>query len=1018
MSITNTDDLLVNRDDVTYKVSGTRFLAGFTSPPVLGNVSLVETNPFVSPRFTDQSFVASVTMDDEGEPISSKTFNAYVEGRFAEELRSTNTVTAVSTVFGQWYQGTIDGSTATTAGAMSDLAYINNTYIGLGFNDSGVWYTSTDGKSWTSRQFNIANSQWFKFCEFNGKLYCSGTVNSRPEILETSDGFTWTPVLSGKINWSGTTSVVGLSAGDTRVIILPNAGGDGFWYTDDFVTYQPLTGVPGTAELSVALIYGDGVWIWINQNRDFYFRSTDNGDTWETRNLPFTVQTGPGGAYGNDKFITWYNQSNYVVSEDMGLTWEARPFPCTFLALRSLDFADGLYILSTAGSNTAGFYDSYVMMSSDLINWRKINPSTFINADAVKVQYIGDKFVVAWGVASNYGGTIWSDIPIDCKLLSLAGAYTDGFRESMTVSSDPAGGGASALLEINDTEVRVSDQGTWAEGQYLVGPYVYVDGARRYLTFDSDGNVTSFQSNPQSPAYTTTDKNPILTLTFPSTFPSGFTPDEEMGPGVTLTVEATAENAAGASGPLSATVQPEDTPVAPRPYLEGLTTLYTGNSSNQKITNGIDLVNGEGLVWCKQRPLDNAPHFLADTVRGAGNILQSNNANAQSTGSNTSINTFYEDGFGVGSEGDINFSGKDYVAWNFQKHEKYFDVVLATPNTADFRVPHSLGVEPGVIITKRLETGSNWWVYNHFSGKDQYLRLDDVAQTEVFANTWGSTLPSDTEFSLNSNFVGTTPVISYLFAKDTEFVKCGQYTEITTGSGFVELGWRPQWILLKTPDAQSSWYLVDSTRGGSRALAADDPNAEYEYSQFCTFAATGFVINTATFGTNRTVYYVAIAAPPETRSMTQEELDLQKLKFATYDNRHDYVCGEEAMLRREQLEQSLIDAGYTQPEIAATYANIVGAPQAIDGYFPLFETQAQAESAGNGSAHSHVIDGVTYYMPDGGTPIYHGNYTMVSTNHTHNHSTTSTDDSSSSDNSSNDTGTGSNDTNNNNSGGY
>ena len=51
------------------------------------------------------------------------------------------------------------------------------------------------------------------------------------------------------------------------------------------------------------------------------------------------------------------------------------------------------------------------------------------------------------------------------------------------------------------------------------------------------------------------------------------------------------------------------------------------------------------------------------------------------------------------------------------------------------------------------------------------------------------------------------------------------------------------------------------------------------------------------------------------------------------------------------------------------------APLAIDGYFPLYETEAVSDAAGNGSSHTHTINGITYYMPDGGVTIYHGNYT-------------------------------------------
>lgn len=50
-------------------------------------------------------------------------------------------------------------------------------------------------------------------------------------------------------------------------------------------------------------------------------------------------------------------------------------------------------------------------------------------------------------------------------------------------------------------------------------------------------------------------------------------------------------------------------------------------------------------------------------------------------------------------------------------------------------------------------------------------------------------------------------------------------------------------------------------------------------------------------------------------------------------------------------------------------------PIAIDGYYPLYESEEAAAYHGNGYTHTHVVDGVTYYMPDGGVIIYHGDYT-------------------------------------------
>ena len=50
-------------------------------------------------------------------------------------------------------------------------------------------------------------------------------------------------------------------------------------------------------------------------------------------------------------------------------------------------------------------------------------------------------------------------------------------------------------------------------------------------------------------------------------------------------------------------------------------------------------------------------------------------------------------------------------------------------------------------------------------------------------------------------------------------------------------------------------------------------------------------------------------------------------------------------------------------------------PQAIDGYFPLYTSEAESDLASdNGESHEHEINGVTYYMPDTGVTLYHGNY--------------------------------------------
>ena len=51
---------------------------------------------------------------------------------------------------------------------------------------------------------------------------------------------------------------------------------------------------------------------------------------------------------------------------------------------------------------------------------------------------------------------------------------------------------------------------------------------------------------------------------------------------------------------------------------------------------------------------------------------------------------------------------------------------------------------------------------------------------------------------------------------------------------------------------------------------------------------------------------------------------------------------------------------------------------AVEGYYPLYDTETAANFVGDGTSHTHTLGGVTYYMPDGltlGETMFHGNYT-------------------------------------------
>ena len=103
---------------------------------------------------------------------------------------------------------------------------------------------------------------------------------------------------------------------------------------------------------------------------------------------------------------------------------------------------------------------------------------------------------------------------------------------------------------------------------------------------------------------------------------------------------------------------------------------------------------------------------------------------------------------------------------------------------------------------------------------------------------------------------------------DQNLIKCGSYIG-ASGANEVDLGWEPQWVLLKNIDSVEPWILVDNMRGwvdessGARSLRPDSDNAESGYSGWGTIA-TGWALdlNQREIDQNEQNYvYIAIRRP-------------------------------------------------------------------------------------------------------------------------------------------------------------
>ena len=317
----------------------------------------------------------------------------------------------------------------------------------------------------------------------------------------------------------------------------------------------------------------------------------------------------------------------------------------------------------------------------------------------------------------------------------------------------------------------------------------------------------------------------------------------------------------------------------PAVYVEDVfsTFLYAGNGSTQTITNGIDLSGEGGLVWVQARSAANAS-VLADTARGAGIELATQSSNGESV--NNKITAFGSTGFTVDGSvyTGVNSSSVTYASWTFRKAEKFFDVVTYTGNgTAGRTVAHNLGSVPGMIIVKKTSGTGNWAVYHRALGFNNALFLHTTGA--AFSSPyWNSTAPTASAFTLNNggdvNASGAT-YVAYLFAHDAggfgdsgdeSVVKCGSFTTDGVGKQTIDLGWEPQWILVKSSGSTGDWQIIDNMRGwpmfpeNTTVLRANLSNAETTNTTVGNPTATGFIF----YGplNNAPYIYIAIRRGP------------------------------------------------------------------------------------------------------------------------------------------------------------
>jgi len=163
--------------------------------------------------------------------------------------------------------------------------------------------------------------------------------------------------------------------------------------------------------------------------------------------------------------------------------------------------------------------------------------------------------------------------------------------------------------------------------------------------------------------------------------------------------------------------------------------------------------------------------------------------------------------------------------------------------------------------------------------QDSYMFLNsDVAKNDI-SGVWGTSAFTSTDFRVCDfggwNLSGGT-YVAYLFAHNAggfgltgtdNVISCGSFTTDGSGNATVNLGYEPQWVLVKSSVNATGWIILDTMRGwnessNDRGLAPNSSGAESTFSgQYGTPTATGFTV-ASNFGTSDTNIYIAIRRGP------------------------------------------------------------------------------------------------------------------------------------------------------------
>jgi hypothetical protein len=246
------------------------------------------------------------------------------------------------------------------------------------------------------------------------------------------------------------------------------------------------------------------------------------------------------------------------------------------------------------------------------------------------------------------------------------------------------------------------------------------------------------------------------------------------------------------------------------------TSRYVGNGTSQAITG---LGFSPDLVMIRSRA--GASTGVHDTQRTTGGIpvLYTDSSVVESAGGSY-LSSFNSDGYTLNNNSSGNNNGTNYVGWAWEEAaQSGFDIVTYTGNGSSAQaISHNLGAVPNFIIIKPRSFADSWFIWHSGFASGKSARFSTAVPEDAFAFAFGNTQPTSTQFYVGgngSNFTSATgqQYVAYLWTQIPGFSRFGTYigNGITNGP-FINLGFKPAWILIKNVNSAEQWAVMDNER--------------------------------------------------------------------------------------------------------------------------------------------------------------------------------------------------------------